>query len=65
MNGPANEAIFSFYGPVQIDIGTISATTTTPKAEIRIAAHEGTILSMQMGKASKQMALVINKVDRS
>jgi hypothetical protein len=49
---------------VQTDIGTISATITTPTALIRIANHDGTILSMQMGKASKATALVISSVLR-
>ena len=40
----------------------ISAIITTPTAHIRIASHDGTILSIKIGSASRATALVIKSV---
>jgi len=62
IKGAAFEAILNYAGPVQIDIGIISAITTTPNALKNIANHEGTILSKQIGRLSKATAFVISNV---
>lgn len=62
MYGPALDAITSFLGPVQTDIGIISATITTPTAEIKIASQDGQILSRQIGSASRATAFVMRSV---
>jgi len=65
VRGAKNDAMAIWCGPTHAAWGIISPKNRTAVTEMMIAMYEGTNESKNIGSASRQQALEINKVTKS